>query len=153
MPHVFSAYEEKVGQLIDQLVAAHRDRLTLFSGDGGATGYYWELVPKNPRGAKAHVYAVTQTSINLSIENFYWVHIPVEKGAWDQALLVLGGYLQAVIDGRVTGWFGRDDKGKPQYVLEFTAGEEEPVQFISNVHFASLFKNRGDITQINYQQY
>jgi hypothetical protein len=148
-----ATYEQKVDQLVKQLVAANSTRVTLYAGDGGVTGYYWELVPHHEGAAKLYIYAVSEKGINLSVENFYWFKIEATGGTWDAALADLTAYIQAVLDGRVAGWFGTDDHGKTQYILEFGFGDDDPVQFTSNVRFPGLFKDREGVVYVNYSSY
>lgn len=153
MANELNTYEQKVDQVVRQLSDIRKDRMVFFSGSNGANGQYWELAPKDTWAAKAYVYSVSASGINLTVADYYWINIPASPGNWNDCLTTLSAYLQAIIDGRIDGWY-LNEYGAPTYVLEFSFGpDDDPVRYTHNVTFASAFKNRENVIHVKYQPY
>jgi hypothetical protein len=152
----YSVQELLVNSAIKRVLEPYSSKLTVTVGtlQGGAT---WMITPINPNSASMYVYGIDEVTVNISVDEMYWLEFFVNKNKWHDFMPLLERYLIAVAEGRIAGWhqkpYGDDRDIGIGTVLEIDIGDRQPVRWSSNVLFAKLFKSRRSIIHKQFAKY
>lgn len=151
--YTLSPYEQKIEALVDTIAAQHKDKLTYRKGLDDYE-YSWEIKPHNSKAAKAYVYGVDEYTVNITVDDYYWIEVFMRPKKWDEDFKIIGQYLNAIIEGRITGW--RKSRTNEVFsdpsILEFNI-DGRPSAYTANLWFGRQFKKNPRTRRVDYEPY
>lgn len=152
-----SEYERKVKAAINDITASFKAYLNIKESYSADVGWTWSISPKNPRAADIYVYGVNENTINLAVDNLYWLELFVDEEEYQNDTPYFSQHLSAILKGKVKGWHVKGKRDLEELslktVLEIETDGSKPYQWSGNVIFVKRFKARDDTIAQSFESY
>lgn len=152
-----STYEEKIDALLQSLGSLHNGKMDIEVSKNSPVPEYseteWTITPHNPNAAKVVIYGVDDRTVNLYVDEVYWLEVFMRPKRWDKDLEKIRDFLDAIMSGRIEGWHSTDVDSAPRKTILELHTSKRTRTYTGNLLFTNRFKQSKGTKHRTYEAY